>query len=210
MASGAEWNFSRDYVRRCYKLANRAISHMNARAKGYPDESHRVFGAKGEIHHIHRKTALLKKIIWDGDPAVHESPEEILTDLIGHALLALDNLYQDNVDSTLKEDAQEFNVQEFKVGRMELRADGIHTFDDDGNETTTEPSPDADEFTENNGLPYNPREAFASADAPVTWFLPAELIDAAECVVRGGIASPELRARLRMFFDQNEGRYQRT
>lgn len=46
-------------------------------------------GAKGQFADINPKFWKLKRALWDGEKLVGESVEEILCDLVGHALLSL-------------------------------------------------------------------------------------------------------------------------
>lgn len=49
-------------------------------------------GAAGQYAEIWRKIPKLKRAMWDGDPLAGETVQEVLMDLIGHCLLALDYL----------------------------------------------------------------------------------------------------------------------
>lgn len=46
-------------------------------------------GAKGQFADINPKFWKLKRALWDGEPLIGESVEEILSDLVGHSLLSL-------------------------------------------------------------------------------------------------------------------------
>lgn len=53
-------------------------------------------GAKGQFADINPKFWKLKKALWDGEKLHGESVKEILSDLIGHCLLTLYFLEQDD------------------------------------------------------------------------------------------------------------------
>lgn len=46
-------------------------------------------GIKGQYAELHRKIGKLKRTMWDGNGLKFEQTEEVLMDLIGHALLSL-------------------------------------------------------------------------------------------------------------------------
>jgi len=58
--------------------------------KDYGDgDEMRCLGAKAEFVRLWNKAAKLKRAIWDGEPLSGEQPDEIMGDMIGHILLAL-------------------------------------------------------------------------------------------------------------------------
>jgi hypothetical protein len=72
----------------------KVLEKFGIKNRGYKSESQYGLGLKGEFANINRKTGKLYQGIWQGDPAAFESEscEEVLMDMIGHCLLALDYL----------------------------------------------------------------------------------------------------------------------
>ncbi|AWY03507.1 hypothetical protein ERK16_64 [Mycobacterium phage Erk16] len=72
----------------------RVLELFRSKARDYSDRSGifaaEVLGAPGQFAEIWRKIPKLKKGMWDQDALENETVEEILFDLIGHCLLALD------------------------------------------------------------------------------------------------------------------------
>lgn len=52
-------------------------------------EGFAFLGKRGQFSDINRKFWKLKRALWDDEPLVGESAEEILMDMIGHCLLTL-------------------------------------------------------------------------------------------------------------------------
>jgi len=58
--------------------------------KDYGDgDEMRCLGAKAEFVRLWNKAAKLKRALWDGEPLAGEQSDEIMSDMIGHLLLAL-------------------------------------------------------------------------------------------------------------------------
>jgi len=58
-------------------------------------------GSKGQYAELWRKVGKLKKSMWDGHALLGEQSDEILADLIGHCLLAIDFLAQEGANGTI-------------------------------------------------------------------------------------------------------------
>jgi hypothetical protein len=73
-----------------------AIALFRTKARDYGERSGiftaDLLGSRGQFAEIWRKVPKLKKGMWDEEPLENESVTEILQDLIGHCLLALDYL----------------------------------------------------------------------------------------------------------------------
>ena len=76
---------------RVYDLAAKVLSRFNEKNRDYGDTSY-ALGVKGQYADMHRKMGKLKRGLWDGLELQQEGSEEILADLVGHALLTLDFL----------------------------------------------------------------------------------------------------------------------
>ncbi len=76
-----------------YDVLPNALQHFLEKNKDYADWPN--LGDKGEFVEIWRKVHKLKSSLWEGKPLVGEQTKEILTDLLGHILLALDSSYTD-------------------------------------------------------------------------------------------------------------------
>lgn len=71
-----------------------ALNLYVKRASDYTDadgfDPSEVLGVQGQFAEVWRKVWKLKNSMWDGREMVGEGPREILMDLIGHCLLAID------------------------------------------------------------------------------------------------------------------------
>jgi hypothetical protein len=72
-----------------------ATAALGAFAEGYAEYGPGAadsLGIAGQWGDLHRKVAKLKPVMWGSDPArlTRETPQEILRDIIGHCLLALE------------------------------------------------------------------------------------------------------------------------
>jgi len=70
------------------------VRHHAKAATHYPDSNADVLGLAGQFGDIYRKIGPLKRAMWDKEELTREQPPEILRDLIGHCLLAL-QMYDD-------------------------------------------------------------------------------------------------------------------
>jgi hypothetical protein len=74
--------------------AREALELFARRSADYSDQDGfdpaEVLGEKGQFAEVFRKVWKLKNSMWDGRELVGEQPREILMDLIGHALLAIE------------------------------------------------------------------------------------------------------------------------
>lgn len=68
-----------------------ALALFLEKNQGYGNTSEHL-GARGQYADMHRKMGKLKHTLWDGNPAVGESIEEMCMDLIGHAALTINFL----------------------------------------------------------------------------------------------------------------------
>lgn len=68
-----------------------ALALFLEKNRGYGNTSEHL-GARGQYADMHRKMGKLKHTLWDGNPAVGESVEEMCMDLIGHAALTINFL----------------------------------------------------------------------------------------------------------------------
>lgn len=68
-----------------------ALALFLEKNRGYGTTSEHL-GARGQYADMHRKMGKLKHTLWDGNPAVGESVEEMCMDLIGHAALTINFL----------------------------------------------------------------------------------------------------------------------
>jgi len=55
----------------------------------YGYDTHNDLGLKGQYADMHRKFVVLRRVMWDGEQTSREPLREILTDMIGHALLTI-------------------------------------------------------------------------------------------------------------------------
>lgn len=73
-----------------------AVALFRSKARDYSERSGiftaDLLGAKGQFAEIWRKIPKLKKGMWDEEHLENETVEEILYDILGHVLLALDHL----------------------------------------------------------------------------------------------------------------------
>lgn len=65
------------------------LSRFVSKNADYGDDTANFLGARGQFADINPKFWKLKRALWDGKPLLGESVHEILSDLIGHCLLAL-------------------------------------------------------------------------------------------------------------------------
>lgn len=74
--------------------AREALDLYIRRSSDYTDadgfDPSEVLGVQGQFAEVWRKVWKLKNSMWDGREMVGEGPREILMDLIGHCLLAID------------------------------------------------------------------------------------------------------------------------
>src|SRR4030067_3408459 len=78
----------------CLSRAECALDLFIKKNLGYGDTSF-MFGEKGQVQDLYRKTMKLKRQLWDGiEDAAGEPPEEIVNDIVGHCLLTLQFLYE--------------------------------------------------------------------------------------------------------------------
>jgi hypothetical protein len=78
---------------------NEAWDRFETAYKEYGPAAADETGLAGQWADMHRKVAKLKRALWEGDDSylTRESTEEILRDLVGHALLALEMLARGKV-----------------------------------------------------------------------------------------------------------------
>lgn len=63
------------------------ISRMVEKEKDYGPEGYQYLGSKGQFSDMSRKMLKLKRAVWDGQTMVGEDIDEMLDDIIAHALL---------------------------------------------------------------------------------------------------------------------------
>jgi hypothetical protein len=73
----------------CEELWPRFRARFLEKNAGYGD-MHNDLGTKAQFVDLNRKTAKLRRALWDGKDIGPESAEEVLYDLIGHCFLTLD------------------------------------------------------------------------------------------------------------------------
>lgn len=95
-----------------------AIGLFLEKNEGYPYEISE-FGAKAEIVELHRKYKKLKHAIWDGHPLVGEQAKEVAQDMIGHLILLIDALDQEDDLEMVREQFPEFTAEEWQRAYME-------------------------------------------------------------------------------------------
>ncbi len=69
------------------------VEMFRQKSRDYQTDSfgtHEVLGAKGQFAELWRKMGKLKRSMWDDQPMQFENTEEILFDLFGHIMLAVD------------------------------------------------------------------------------------------------------------------------
>lgn len=83
--------------------AKEALELFAKRSADYSDKDgfdpSEVLGLQGQFAEVWRKVWKLKNSLWDGRELSAEQPREILMDLIGHALLAIDMIDRREGDS---------------------------------------------------------------------------------------------------------------
>jgi hypothetical protein len=81
-----------------------AIALFRSKARDYSERSGiftaDLLGSQGQFAEIWRKIPKLKKGMWDGEVLENESVREILQDIVGHCLLALDFDAQESPTAT--------------------------------------------------------------------------------------------------------------
>jgi len=80
-----------DQTLRLAQDIHRTLAYFNERSRDY-DGNAAVLGTKGQFADIWRKIHKVKKALWDEQPLVGETVEEVLMDLVGHCLLAINML----------------------------------------------------------------------------------------------------------------------
>jgi hypothetical protein len=92
-----EGEYLTDQMMDVLRWADRALELYLAKAPGYGETADNL-GARGQFAEIWRKTGKLKHLLWDGAPvppgAGSESVEEVLYDMVGHALLCVDYIHR--------------------------------------------------------------------------------------------------------------------
>lgn len=76
---------------RVVEIVLEALALFLEKNRGYGNTSEHL-GARGQYADMHRKMGKLKHTLWEGNPAVGESVEEMCMDLIGHAALTINFL----------------------------------------------------------------------------------------------------------------------
>ena len=69
------------------------VALFRSKARDYGGDNHFTadsLGARGQFAEIWRKVGKLKRCMWDGQQMKHEQADEILADLFGHIMLAID------------------------------------------------------------------------------------------------------------------------
>lgn len=84
-------------VARITRVFPSALRHHAEAATHYGDGNADVLGIRGQFADIWRKIWPLKRAMWDGEKLTREQPPEILKDLVGHCLLAL-QMYEDGLN----------------------------------------------------------------------------------------------------------------
>jgi hypothetical protein len=90
MIPQSDWDLLGPRARdRISRILPEAVRHHAKAATHYPDGNADVLGLAGQFGDIWRKIGPLKRAMWDKEKLTREQPPEILMDLIGHCLLAL-------------------------------------------------------------------------------------------------------------------------
>ena len=84
-------------VARITQIFPKALLHHATAATHYGDGNADFLGIKGQFAELWRKIMPLKRAMWDGEKLTREQPPEIIKDLIGHCLLAL-QMYEDGLN----------------------------------------------------------------------------------------------------------------
>lgn len=69
------------------------VQMFRNKARDYGTDNHftaDALGARGQFAEIWRKVGKLKRCMWDGESMRYEKTDEILADLFGHIMLAID------------------------------------------------------------------------------------------------------------------------
>lgn len=82
------------YAARADRIGSEAISLHQDKARDYGDAGDHL-GIKGQYAELWRKIGKLKGPMWDDRQLTFEQPVEILQDLIGHCIKAIDYYQQE-------------------------------------------------------------------------------------------------------------------
>lgn len=82
-------SYATDQSERIFKEILPAVLDRFVRKNADYGGTAHFLGAKGQFADINPKFWKLKRALWDGERLVGESVEEILSDLVGHALLSI-------------------------------------------------------------------------------------------------------------------------
>lgn len=85
-----------DQAARVARIIIDALILFAEKNQGYGNTAYNL-GARGQYADMNRKFGKLKHILWDGNPAVGESIEEICKDFIGHCGLTIDFVNQEGI-----------------------------------------------------------------------------------------------------------------
>lgn len=88
-----------------------------------------LLGAKGQFAEIWRKIPKLKKGMWDGEELKNEVVEEILYDILGHVLLALDMIPAEMRMPSQSSHAH-LNLESLKEFQEQIKREGPTSADD--------------------------------------------------------------------------------
>lgn len=80
---------------RVLEHARGALQKFLEKNQGYGSTAYNL-GARGQYADINRKMGKLKHTLWDGNDPVGEDMIEMLQDLVGHCLLTIDFIEQEN------------------------------------------------------------------------------------------------------------------
>ena len=83
-----------NYAVRATNIGEDAIKLHLSKAADYGDTGDHL-GIAGQYAELWRKIGKLKGPMWDGKQLTHEQPVEILQDLIGHCIKAIDYYQQE-------------------------------------------------------------------------------------------------------------------
>ena len=82
------------------------VQMFRNKARDYGSDNHftaDALGARGQFAEIWRKVGKLKRCMWDGKSMKYEQSDEILSDLFGHIMLAMDYVKTDAVAKKYEE-----------------------------------------------------------------------------------------------------------
>ena len=82
------------YIERASVIADEAIQLHLSKAADYGDTGD-ALGIQGQYAELWRKIGKLKGPMWEDRQLTHEQPVEILQDLIGHCIKAIDYYQQE-------------------------------------------------------------------------------------------------------------------